>query len=122
MIIGIPVTEKNRYDSAVGEHFGRVPYFAIVDTENDEIVLTENTSHHKGGRGYPPELLRKNNVDVMVCKNLGRRAVSMFENFGIEVYIGATGTVRDALESFTDNQLQEATDKNACKEHKYHDR
>lgn len=33
MRIGIPVMDKNGYESIMGQHFGRVPYFAIVDME-----------------------------------------------------------------------------------------
>ncbi len=120
MKIGVPVIEKNGYNAAIGEHFGRVPYFAIVDIEQNNVQFIENTSEHRGGRGLPPELLRNHDVDVMVCKNLGRKAIHLFEQFGVEVYVGATGTVKDAVEKFANDQLQEATDKNACREHKYH--
>ena len=121
MKIGIPVMEKNGYDALVGEHFGRVPYFAVVETESNDLQFVENISEHRGGRGLPPELLQRYGIDVMLCKNLGRRAIHLFEELGIRVYVGATGTVKDALDRFTSNQLQEATDETACRQHKFHD-
>jgi predicted Fe-Mo cluster-binding NifX family protein len=117
--VGIPVMEKNGYASMMGQHFGRVPYFAVVDTETSTITFIENTSTHTGGKGLPPEILQRN-IDVMVCSALGRKAVRLFEELGIRVYIGATGTVKYALDRFASNQLQEATDETACREHRFH--
>ena len=71
------------------------------------------------GTKLPAELLREYNIDIMLCGGLGRRAIQLFEHFGIEVYIGARGTVKDAIEQFNDKKLQMATDKDACQEHKY---
>ena len=122
MRIGIPVMDKNGYEYIIGQHFGRVPYFAIVDMEKKDISFIDNTSEHFGGMGAPPELLRSNNVEIMLCMDLGRRAIRMFEEFGIEVYVGAVGTVKNAMDNFNNGNLEEATDKNACMQHKYRDR
>lgn len=103
----------------IGEHFGRVPTFTIVDTETNETEVIPNTSHHMGGGGYPPELMANANVNVMLCSNLGHRAIGMFEEFGIEVYVGAHGTVEDAIHMWKNNMLQMATDKTACERHAF---
>jgi predicted Fe-Mo cluster-binding NifX family protein len=71
-----------------------------------------------GGSGLPPEIMRNHNVDVMVCSGLGPRAIRMFEQFGIEVYVGAYGTVREAIQAWQSGKLQQATDETACKMHK----
>lgn len=101
-------------EGQVGEHFGRVPFFAIVDTETNEVKVIPNTSRHGSGSGQPPELLRDNGIDIMLCYDLGRRALSMFENFGIEVYIGAKSTVKEALSDYRDGKLKRATREKVC--------
>jgi len=58
----------------------------------------------------------------MVCQGLGRRAISMFEGFGITVYIGAIGAVRDAVAAFKQGRLQKATVDDACRKHAFRDR
>jgi len=119
MKVCIPTMGNKGLDEQIGEHFGRVPAFTIVDTETNEVEVIPNTSHHMGGSGYPPELMQKKGVDIMLCSNLGHRAIGMFEEFGIEVYIGAYGTVKDTIRMWENNMLQMATDKNACKQHTY---
>ena len=90
---------ENGLDNIVGEHFGRVPTYTIVDLDNNEVKVIPNTSEHMGGQGYPPEIMAKEGVNIMVCRGLGRRAITMFEEMGIEVYIGAFGTVKDAIDA-----------------------
>ena len=121
MKICIPTVGNNGLDDTIGEHFGRVPTYTIINLDNDEVKVIPNTSQHTGGIGYPPEIMAKEGVNVMVCRGLGRRAISMFEEFGIDVYIGATGTVKDAIEDFKQGRLQKASKSDACGRHAFRD-
>ena len=122
MKIAFPTLGNKGMDEEIGEHFGRVPTYTIVDLEKNEIKVIPNTSHHMGGVGYPPELLAKEGVKVMICRGLGRKAISMFQEFGIDVYIGATGKVKDALNAFKKGLLKKATTQDACEEHAFRDK
>ena len=122
MKICIPTMGENGLDNIVGEHFGRVPTYTIVDLDTDEVKVIPNTSEHMGGQGHPPEIMAKEGVNVMVCCGLGRRAIMMFEELGIEVYIGASGTVKDAIDAFEQGKLQKANIDNACGKHAFRDR
>ena len=104
-------------DESIGDHFGRVPTFTLIDVETNNVEILENTSHHLGGAGYPPNMLKENNVGTLICSNLGHRAVSMFENLGICVYIGAYGKVKDAMRMWKCDMLHQATDETSCKQH-----
>ena len=119
MKICVPTMGNRGLDEQVGEHFGRVPSYTIFDTETNEATVVQNTSLHMGGMGYAPELISKTGATVMVCGGLGRRAVGLFEELGIMVYVGATGTVRDAVEMFNNGKLAPATDENACRQHAF---
>lgn len=119
MKIAIPTDGERGLEERVGEHFGRVPTYTMVNTETDEVFVIANTSEHMGGQGYPPELLAKEGVEVMLCAGLGRRAVMMFQELGIMVYVGAQGTVRDAVNMWQEGKLQPATDENACRQHAF---
>jgi predicted Fe-Mo cluster-binding NifX family protein len=111
---------KAGLEEAVGEHFGRVPYYTIFDTETEKVEVEDNTSEHMGGRGLPPDVISQWNVDIMLCGGLGRRAIMLFEQYGIMVYVGARGKVSDAIQMWKDGQLQPATDENACRQHAHH--
>ncbi len=108
-------SEGRELESMVGEHFGRTPYYIIFDTDTRKAKVIPNTSRHMGGGCYPPELIKREGVSVLLCKNLGRRALSMFEEFGIEVFIGAQGTVRQTIELFEKGKLKKAEENLVCK-------
>ena len=122
MKICIPTIGNGGLDDSIGEHFGRVPTYTIVDLDTDEIKVVPNISHHMGGSGDPPEIMAREGVNVMVCQGLGRRAITMFEGFGITVYIGASGTVRDAVDTYKQGNLQKASESDSCGKHAFRDR
>jgi predicted Fe-Mo cluster-binding NifX family protein len=122
MKICIPTIGNKGMDDVVGEHFGRVPTYTVVDLDKNEVKIVPNTSHHMGGHGDPPEIMLKEGVNVMICQGLGRRAIDMFEGFGIDVYIGAYGTVKDAVDAFKQGKLQKASESDGCGKHAFRDR
>ncbi|MEF8874737.1 MAG: NifB/NifX family molybdenum-iron cluster-binding protein [Candidatus Thermoplasmatota archaeon] len=116
MKVAIPTMGESGFDEKISGHFGRCRTFAIYDTEEEDLNFIPNNSKHMGGKGNPPELLAEENVDVMLCGNLGRKAVNLFEELGIDVYCGAKGTVDDALDSWDEDGLEEASVSDACEE------
>ncbi|MFX1519379.1 MAG: NifB/NifX family molybdenum-iron cluster-binding protein [Promethearchaeota archaeon] len=119
MRISVPSMGTKGLAEEVSPHFGRAPIFTIYDTETEKVEVVPNTSTHMGGQGYPPELMHVNRVDIMLCSGLGPRAVQMFEQLGIRVYVGAMGTVKTTIDAWKNGTLQEATDENVCKEHRH---
>jgi len=61
----------------------------------ETIYVITNESDHMGGVGLPPEYLRKNGVEIMLCGGMGHKPLRMFESYGIQVFVGAKGTVRE---------------------------
>jgi len=121
MKIGVPTMGDKGMDETIGEHFGRVPTYTIVDLDTNEVTVIPNTSHHMGGQGQPPEILQSKGIQVMLCRGLGMQAITLFQGFGIDVHIGATGTVREAIDAFKLGQLQKAAIGNACEQHAFRD-
>jgi len=117
--VAVPTMGNNGLDEYVSEHFGRAPTFTIVDLDTNEVKVVPNTSQHMGGSGQPPELMAGLGVETMLCSGLGPRAIGMFEEYGIAVYVGASGTVRDAIQSWREGRLPVATDERACKMHRH---
>lgn len=50
---------------------------------------------------------------------LGPKAVQAFNQAGVEVFVGAVGTVKDAVDDWQAKMLAQADLDNACKEHKH---
>lgn len=57
MKICIPTAGVGGIDDAVGQHFGRVPRYTLVDIDTDEVTVIPNTSEHRSGVGVPPDFI-----------------------------------------------------------------
>ena len=98
MRLAIPVEEDRDVDSPICEHFGRAPYFAVVDVgEGGVSVEVRKNPLVEHTAGALPELLKSWGVDRIIAARMGQKAQLFFNQFGIDVVLGASGTVRDAL-------------------------
>ena len=103
----------------ISQHFGRAPYYLIVDQDSGDIEILENRSEHMGGSGKPPEHIASKGAEIMICSGLGPKAIDMLRSYGIRTYVGAQGSVGEAIQQWREGKLPSADDGNACKEHKH---
>lgn len=104
-------TDRN-LDSAVSHHFGRCPYFTIVDVDNGSIQnfrVVENPFFNSHAPGQVPSFIRELEADVMIAGGMGRRAIAMLTDFGIDFATGASGTVGAAVDDFLSGGLTGAS-------------
>lgn len=109
MRLAFAANENNGLDSLVSAHFGRCPYFVLVDVEGNEVKAVRGVqnpyfNHHAPGQ--VPAFIHTQGADVMLSGGMGRRAVDFFNQFGIEAVSGAAGTVRQALEAYLSGTLR----------------
>ena len=57
MKVCIPTEREGGIDDVVGQHFGRVPTYTLVDIDTNEVAVIPNTSEHRGGVGVPPDFI-----------------------------------------------------------------
>jgi len=119
MKISIPTMGDAGMQEAICQHFGRAPTFTIVDTDSGDIKVLPNVSEHMGGKGLPTEIMFAEGVKVMIVGGLGPKAVSAFNQAGVDVFVGAAGTVKDAIDDWRAQMLRRADLDNACSEHKH---
>ncbi|RLE63450.1 MAG: dinitrogenase iron-molybdenum cofactor biosynthesis protein [Thermoprotei archaeon] len=109
MRIAIPVgDERQGLESEIFEHFGHAPYFLLIDVENGEIVSVKTLKNPYAEEHMPgqiPQLLSKNNVELLICRGVGRRAMEMFRQIGIEVIRGAQGKASQVIEACLKGEL-----------------
>lgn len=118
MRIAIPSMGKDGLKNQVCPHFGRAPTYTILDTDTGSVEVIDNSAEHFGGAGKAPELVQRIGADVVLCSGVGPMAVKMFENLGIRAFVGASGSVESTIEAYNSGRLQEATDENACAQHR----
>jgi predicted Fe-Mo cluster-binding NifX family protein len=108
MRIAISAGESKGLDSPVSPHFGRCPFFVLVDVEGQEVKAIQTVpnpyyGHHEPGQ--VPGFVHSQKADVMLTGGMGGRAVGFFGQYGIQAVTGAAGSVRHALEQFLSGDL-----------------
>jgi predicted Fe-Mo cluster-binding NifX family protein len=94
-------------DSEVNPRLGRCPWLLIVDTESLTFDALENPAiASPGGAGIQvAEAIAQKQVGAVITGNCGPNAYEALSAAGIHVYAGASGTVREAIESFGRGEL-----------------
>lgn len=102
-------TETNAgLDAPVAGHFGRCPFFTLIDLEGDQVQAVQvvaNPFFPAHEPGQVPAFIQSQSANVMLAGGMGGRAAALFEQYGIQPVTGATGTVRQALECFQGGDL-----------------
>jgi predicted Fe-Mo cluster-binding NifX family protein len=109
--IAISADDKNGLESIVSPHFGRCPHYVLVDVQGHEasnVVTVDNPYYAQHAPGQVPVFIRSQRVNVMLTGGMGRRAIGLFQQYGIEAVTGASGTVRQALQHYLGGALSGA--------------
>ena len=112
MKICVPVEADRGLDSPVSEHFGRAPRFAIADVTSGEVAVHVPAAGHGCGRhaGH----LRRLGVDAVVCRGIGRGAMSALREAGIDALIATDLSVRSVLDAVAAGNVAGFEPSNAC--------
>ena len=111
MRIAISVETNDGLESIVAHHFGRCPYFALVDlneTEVKNVQVIANPFYAGHQPGQVPGFIHEQKADVMLSGGMGGRAIQFFQQYGINTATGATGTVQTAVDAYLNEQLSGA--------------
>ena len=112
----VAITSQGK-DSAntVDPRFGRAKYFVLFDTETNEFSAHDNSQNLNAMQGAGVQAARnvaELGAEVLVTGNVGPKAFATLQAADVKIYIGATGSVKDALEQFKTGQLQCASKAN----------
>ncbi|MCW4016167.1 MAG: NifB/NifX family molybdenum-iron cluster-binding protein [Candidatus Bathyarchaeota archaeon] len=109
----IPVSEEKGVDSQLSQHFGRAPFYAIIDLDDKGQVIGQgtiaNTSEHFGGVGLPPDRILQLRPKALVTYGLGSKALKMFQDASVAVLRTEANTVKEVVNAYNNNELQELT-------------
>lgn len=109
MRIAISAENASGLDSPVCPHFGHSPFFVLVDIQDDGTVANvssvPNPCLNNHTCGNVVGFIKSQNADVMISGGMGGGAIAFFNQYGIEVATGASGTVRDAVGAYFDSAL-----------------
>ena len=102
----------------ISRHFGHCEAFAIYENQSD-IVSAPNVVPNPGHRpGFLPVFLKDRGCNVIIAGGMGQAAVDIFNEHGIEVVLGASGSADDAVQAYLHGEL--ASTGSVCAEHEHH--
>jgi predicted Fe-Mo cluster-binding NifX family protein len=106
---------KGGSDDAVNQHFGRAPAYTVFDTDTGEYSVVV-----RNGSEGPADLMAGVGVNVMLCGGIGKGASAMLQQRGIDVFIGASGMIKDAIDAWNSGALSKNPNGN-CNSHEHDD-
>jgi predicted Fe-Mo cluster-binding NifX family protein len=104
----IPTETQDGLAAPVAEHFGRAPFFTVIELDDNAILnITHvaNVSEHLGGIGSPHDHLTKLHPKALLVHGMGPRGIMAFNSSGIEVLKTTATTVKEAVEAYTQGKL-----------------
>jgi predicted Fe-Mo cluster-binding NifX family protein len=112
--IVIPAEDSNGLDARLSEHFGRAPYFIIVELDEDGNIVNvqsvSNESEHFGGVGRPPDRMLQFRPNAVITYGMGPRALRIFQDAGVAVLRANADTVKEVIEAYRQGRLEELTE------------
>lgn len=106
--------QQENLDALVDPRFGRASYFLVVDTDSLEYeALVNLNKDSSGGVGIQSaQVMAQKNITCVITGNIGPNASQTLDAAGIAYCLGATGTVREAIQDFKDGKLRPSSGPN----------
>jgi predicted Fe-Mo cluster-binding NifX family protein len=95
--------------SDVDPRFGRAKFFIAIDTDTGEFAAHDNTQNLNAVQGagiQAAKTIADLGVRVVITGNIGPKAFTALQAGNVKAYVGATGSVSDALEQFKADRLE----------------
>jgi len=107
-------------ESSISPHFGRCPFYVLVDVSDDQILgfeVVRNPYYPNHQPGVIPQFIHSKKANVMIAGGMGPRAIDFFSQLGIDVATGVQGKVKDIVEAYLRGEIQGIV---ACEHHNHH--
>lgn len=108
----IVVTARTEGTQAqVDPRFGRAAWFVAVDTDTGAAESVSNRAGVQAAQGAGTQAVQTIaglGAQCLITGDIGPKAFSALEAAGIKPFIGAEGTVSEAIEAFAEGRLRQA--------------
>jgi predicted Fe-Mo cluster-binding NifX family protein len=120
--IVVPTVSQEGLNAYLAEHFGRAPYFAVVDlNENGDVANVKtvpNVGEHTGRMGQPHDVVLGLQPNAIIVYGMGRRGLDSFQSVGVAVLRANANTISEVIAAYKENKLQELTE--GCHDARHH--
>ncbi|RLA93198.1 MAG: dinitrogenase iron-molybdenum cofactor biosynthesis protein [Deltaproteobacteria bacterium] len=101
MKVGFACDSNEGLNSKISAHFGRAPYFIIVEIEKNKepkyLKTVKNPAIEEHQPGEIPSLMLREGVELMVSGGMGSRAQEYFSSRNVKVITGKEGKIIDVI-------------------------
>ena len=112
--IVIPVVDETGLDARLSEHFGRAPYFAVVELDESGQVVNQrtvpNVGEHFGGSGRRADSILQLKPNAIITYGMGPRGLSIYQSVRVAVLRANAKTVREVIVAYNMDELKELTE------------
>ena len=100
---------KDDLEAPIDPRFGRCQYFIVVDSDTLEYNAKENNQKNAtGGAGVQAaQTVAQTQADAVITGSVGPNAFQTLQAAHINIFTGASGTVKNAIDDFKKGALQE---------------
>ena len=101
-------------DSEIDPRFGRCAYFLFVDPDDMTFEAIENESMSLGGGAgiQSGQFIASKGANVVITGNVGPNASRTLNAAGLDVIVGVSGPIREAIERYKRGELSPANQAN----------
>lgn len=118
MILCIPTNDNRGIEARLSSHFGRAPWFTIVDSDTGKVELLRNDEgRHVHGACVPTDEIRSRGVEGVLCRGIGRGASARLAEAGIAVYLTDETDAASGLAALRDGRVKLLGGEGACADH-----
>ena len=106
-------------DSEMDPRFGRCACFVIVETDDMSFQAFDNTNMSLGGGAgiQSAQFVASKGAEVVITGNCGPNAVQTLSAAGVKVYVGETGTVKEAVQKYMRGEMEPTSTPNVAEHH-----
>jgi len=101
-------------NSLIDPRFGRCTYFLIVETDDMSFEVFDNESATLGGGAgiQSAQFVTSQGAKAVITGNCGPNAVKTLAAGGLKVFLGVTGTIKEAVAKYKNGSLTPASQAN----------
>jgi predicted Fe-Mo cluster-binding NifX family protein len=113
MKIAVTATKPD-LSAQVDPRFGRSPYFIIVDPETMDFEVVDNHSAMaaSGAGIQAAQLVANKGVKLILTGSCGPNAFQTFQAAGVEIIVGVSGSVKQAVQQYKSGDLNQTAQAN----------